>query len=176
MKKVILLFAIIAVTLATSCTKEKTIAIDSKQLIFNVDSVPVAGPLKETSVAKYDVDEFAKQNKINLGSFKEFKFKNILFKITAGNLRFDDYKFIKISIKTANKSEKEIVTQVDIPVGTDKEFTVTAIPNVNVLEYAQDGDVTMTFFTETKADHTPEGTITALPSIDALGITGGLFK
>lgn len=169
------LMAFIGITIL-SCSKDKGFEINSKQLVFNIDSLSVAGLVEETATAKYDVDEIAKQYDVKVGKLQSFKFKSIAFKIIEGDLRFDDFKFIKVSISANGLSLKDIVAKVDIPSGTDKEFTVTSIPDVDVLQYVEAGDITMTLNAETIKDHTKAAKIQATPSVDVLGLTSGFIK
>jgi hypothetical protein len=160
----------------TSCSKDKGFVINSKQLIFNIDSMTTAGPIEKTATAKYDVDEIAKQYDVKVGKLQSFKFKSIAFKITEGDLRFDDFKYIKVSISANGLSLKDIVAKIDIPAGTDKEFNVTSIPDVDVLPYVEAGDITMILNAETNKDHTKAAKIQATPSVDVLGLTTGFIK
>lgn len=177
MKKITFMSAvIIAIAVAfTACSKDKGFEINSKQLIFKIDSMSVAGPIEKTATAKYDVDEMAKQYDVKVGKLQSFKFKSIAFKITEGDLRFDDFKFIKVSIIANGLNTKEIVSKIDIPAGTDKDFTVTSIPDLDVLEYVEAGDITMTFNAETVKNHTKAATIQATPSVDVLGLATGFL-
>lgn len=178
MKKITLIttfiFAIIIVI--SSCSKDKGFEINSKQLIFKVDSMTTAGPIEKTATAKYDVDEIASQFDVKAGKLQSFKFKSIAFKITEGDLRFDDLKFIKVNITANGLSAKEIVAQIDIPSGTNKDFTVTSIPDLDVLQYVEAGDITMTFNAETNKNHTKSATIQATPSVDVVGLAKGFMK
>lgn len=178
MKKITFLSAalIALVFVFSSCSKDKGFEINSKQLIFTIDSMTTAGPIEEIATAKYDVDEIANQYDVKVGKLQSFKFKSIAFKITEGDLRFDDFKFIKVSITANGLTPKEIVAQVDIPAGTDKDFIVTGIPDLDVLQYVEAGDITMTFNTETVKNHTKAGTIQATPSVDVLGLATGFIK
>lgn len=178
MKKNIFFSAVIfSIAMAfSSCSKDKGFEINSKQLNFKVDSLSVAGPIETTATARYDVDEIAKQYDVKVGKLQTFKFKSIAFKITEGDLRFDDFKFIKVSIKANGLSIKEIVAQIDIPVGTDKDFTVASIPDLDVLQYVEAGDITMTFNAQTIKDHTKAAVIQATPSVDVLGLASGFLN
>ena len=178
MRKITFLSAIIASILLafSSCSKDKGFEINSKQLIFRIDSMPVAGPILKTATAKYDVDELAKQYDVKVGKLQSFKFKSVAFKIIEGDLRFDDFKFIYLSIVANGLNPIEIVSKIDIPIGTDKDFTVTSIPDLDVLKYVEAGDITMTFNTETVVNHTKAAVIQATPSVDVLGLASGFLK
>jgi len=160
----------------SACSKEKGFELNSEQLIFNLDAMSVKGPIEKTAVANYDVDAIAGQYDIKVGGLETFKFKSIAFEIIEGDFRFDDLKYIEISITSANLPEKNIVSKIDIPAGTDKQFTVNAIPEIDVLQYAKAGDITMKFKTETTKDSTNAAKIKATPTIDAMGIAAGLLK
>lgn len=160
----------------SACSKEKGFELNSEQLVFNIDAMTVQGPIEKTAVANYDVDVIAGQYDIKVGGLKTFKFKSIAFEVIEGDFRFDDLKYIEINITSANLPEKNIVSKIDIPAGTDKQFTVNAIPEIDVLQYAKAGDITMKFKAETTKSSTNAAKIKAIPTIDAMGMAAGLLK
>jgi hypothetical protein len=170
MKKITLLFLFtIAIgSIFSSCKKEDfgSIEVTSEQLIFNIDSIPLAGPYEKKSIGKWDVDEFAAQNKIDLKKgAKEFKFESCKMVITEGNLKFGDFKYIQVKVTADGLTAKDMIQRFDIPAGADKEINITNMPNVNFVEYAQAGDVTMELFTETTRNSVPKGVIRAYPKV-----------
>lgn len=173
MKKIILPFvvAIAVISIFNSCKKEDfgTIEVTSEQLIFNIDSIPLAGKYEKTSVGKWDVDEFATQNKIDLKKgAKEFKFKSCKMVITEGNLKFSDFKYVQVTVQSGTLPKLDMVARYEIPAGADKEINITNMPDVNFIEYAQEGDVTMDLVTETTRDFVPKGVIRAYPKVEIL--------
>jgi hypothetical protein len=173
MKKftLIFLFTLAIGSIFSSCEKEDfgTIEVTSEQLIFNIDSVPVAGKYEKTSVGKWDVDEWAAQNKIDLKKgFKEFKFESCKMVITEGNLKFSDFKYVQVTVLAPGLEKKDMIVRYDIPAGADKEINITNMPDINFVEYAQAGDVTMDFITETSRNNTPKGVVRAYPKVSVL--------
>lgn len=169
--KLLFIAALGLTIMLSSCEKEDfgTIEVTSEKLIFDIDSIPVAGPYQKTSVGKWDVDEWATQNKIDLKKgFKEFKYESIKLVITEGDLRLDDFKYIKMTAKAGSLSEKDVVSSYTVPPGTDKELVITTIPDFNFIEYAQAGDVTMNFYTETSKNHVKAGKIRCYPKVTVL--------
>jgi len=155
----------------SSCKKEDfgTIEVTSEQLIFNIDSIPIAGKYEKNSVGKWDVDEWAAQNKIDLKKgFKKFKFESCKMVITEGNLKFSDFKYVQITVTAPGLSAKEMIQRYEIPPSADKEINITNLPDVNFVEYAQAGDVTMAFITETSKNNTPKGVVRAYPKVSVL--------
>lgn len=173
MKKITLLSAlIIAISLVfSSCKKEKGFEINSEYLIFNVDSMSIAGPIEKTANLNYNLNTIANDFDMKVNKYKAFKFKSITFKIKEGDLRFDDIKYIKLNITAKGLSAKEILPSIEVPVGTDKEFTVSNMPELDVLNYIEAGDVVMTFAAETRVNHTKAAVIQAVPTVDILGLS-----
>ena len=55
--------------------------------------------------------------------------------------------------------------------GTDKEFTINNMPDVDVLNYIEAGNAMMTFSAETNTNNTKAAVIQAIPVVDVLGIS-----
>ena len=53
---------------------------------------------------------------------------------------------------------------------------MTSIPDLDVLQYVEAGDITMTFNAETNKNHTKAATIQASPSVDVVGLAKGFMK
>ena len=171
MKKITLLLLIAIGSFISSCKKEDfgTIEVTSEQLIFKIDSVPLAGKYEKSSVGKWDVDEWAAQNKIDLKKgFKEFKFQSCKMVITEGDLKFSDFKYVQVKVTAPGLSAKDMIQRFEIPTTADKEINITNLPDVIFVEYAQAGDVTMDFITETSKNNTPSGVIRAYPKVTVL--------
>jgi hypothetical protein len=171
-KNTFLSLLIIAVSFVfSSCKKEKGFEINSELLTFNVDSMSIAGPIEKTANLNYNLNTIAADYDLKLDKYKAFKFKSITFKIKEGDLRFDDIKFIKLNIIAKGLAIKEILPNIEVPVGTDKEFTVSNMPDIDVLNYIEAGDVVMTFAAETRVNHTKAAVIQAIPTVDVLGLS-----
>jgi hypothetical protein len=56
-------------------------------------------------------------------------------------------------------------------VGTDKEFTINNMPDIDVLNYIEAGNAVMTFMAETNVNNTKAAVIQAIPVVDVLGIS-----
>ena len=163
---------IVAISLAfSSCSKDKGFEINSKLLTFKVDSMSIAGPIEKTANLDYNLNTMASEFDVKVGKYKTFKFKSITFKITEGDLRFDDIKFIKLNIVANGLSPKEILPDFVIPAGTDKEFTINNMPDIDVLNYIEAGNAVMTFMAETNVNNTKAAVIQAIPVVDVLGIS-----
>jgi hypothetical protein len=173
MKKITLLSTLIAAVMLilTSCAKDKGFEINNEILTFKVDSMSVAGPIEKTANLNYNLNSLADEYKVKVGKYKAFKFKSIKFKITEGDLRFDDIKYIKLNIAAKGLSAKEVLPSIEIPTGTDKEFTVTKMPDLDVLEFIEAGDAVITFMAETNTNHTKAATIQMIPTVDVLGLS-----
>jgi hypothetical protein len=155
----------------SSCSKDKGIEINSELLTFKVDSMSIAGPIEKTASFNYNLNTIASEYDVKVGKYKAFRFKSITFKIVEGDLRFDDIKYIKLNIIANGLSAKEILPSIVIPTGTDKEFTVKSMPDLDVLNYIEAGNTVMTFSAETNTNHTKAAVIQAIPVVDVLGIS-----
>jgi hypothetical protein len=173
MKKITLLSLLIVTVsfLFSSCAKEEGFVINSEVLKFNVDSMSIAGPIEKTANLNYDLDVIANDFDLKVNKYKAFKFKSITFKIIECDLRFDDIKFIKLNITAKGLSAKEILPSIEVPVGTDKEFTVANMPDLDVLNYMEAGNVVITFAAETRVNNTKAAVIQAVPTVDVLGLS-----
>jgi hypothetical protein len=173
MKKITLLSTLLvaAVLFLASCAKDKGFEINSEVLTFKVDSMSIAGPIEKTANMNYDLKTIASDYDVKVGKYKAFKFKTITFKIIEGDLRFDDIKYIKLSITADGLGAKEILPSIEIPAGTDKEYTVKSMPDIDVLNYMEAGNVVMTFKAETNTNHTKAATIQVIPTVDVLGLS-----
>lgn len=173
MRKITLLSAVfIAIVVAlSSCAKDKGFELNSEYLSFKVDSMSIAGPIEKSAPIKYDLKTIATDYDVKVNKYKAFKFKSITFKIIEGDLRFDDIKYIKLNLTAKGLSAKEILPNIEIPVGTDKEFTVSKMPDLDVLEYMEAGDAVITFMAETNTNHTKAAVIQAIPTVDVLGLS-----
>jgi hypothetical protein len=173
MKK-ITLFSLVLLSfsfLFSACKKEKGFEINSEVLTFNVDSMSIAGPITKSANLNYDLNTIASEFDVKVGKYKAFKFKSITFKIKEGDLRFDDIKFIRLNITANGLSAKEILPNIEIPVGTDKEFTVSKMPELDVLNYIEAGNAVITFSAETRVNNTKAAVIQAIPTVDILGLS-----
>jgi hypothetical protein len=173
MRKITFLATIIAAfaLLFTSCSKDKGFEINSEKFSFKVDSMSIAGPIEKTANLNYDLKTIASDYDVKVGKYKAFKFKSITFKIIEGDLRFDDIKYIKLNITASGLGAKEILPSIEIPTGTDKEYTVKSMPDLDVLNYMEAGNVVMTFQAETNTNHTKAATIQVIPTVDVLGLS-----
>jgi hypothetical protein len=154
-----------------SCTKDKGFEINSELLTFKVDSMTFAGPIEKTANLNYNLSSIATDYDVKVNKYKSFKFKSITFKITEGGLRFDDIKYIKLNITANGLSAKEILPSIVVPPGTDKEFTVNNMPDLDVLDYVDAGNAMITFMAETNTNNTKAAVIQAIPVVDVLGIS-----
>lgn len=163
---------ILAISIAfSSCSKDKGFEINSELLTFNVDSMSIQGPIEKTAKLNYNLNTIANDYDVKVGKYKTFKFKSITFKIIEGGLRFDDIKYIKLNITANGLSAKEILPNIEIPAGTDKEFTVNNMPDINVLDYMEAEDAVITFMAETNTNNTKAAVIQAIPVVDVLGLS-----
>jgi 5-methylcytosine-specific restriction endonuclease McrBC GTP-binding regulatory subunit McrB len=76
-----------------------------------------------------------------------------------------------LNITANGLSAKEILPSIEIPSGTDKEYTVNNMPDLDVLNYMEAGNVVMTFQAETNTNHTKAATIQVVPTVDVLGLS-----
>jgi hypothetical protein len=173
MKKITLLpILVLAISLLfSSCVKDKGFEINTKVLSFKVDSMSIAGPIEKSANLDYNLNTIASEFDVKAGKYQTFKFKSITFKIIEGDLRFDDIKFIRLNIVANGLSPKEILPDFNIPVGTDKEFTINNMPDIDVLNYIEAGNAVMTFIAETNVNNTKAAVIQAIPVVDVLGIS-----
>ncbi len=174
MKKftLLFLFTLAIGSIFSSCEKEDfgTIEVTSEQLIFNIDSIPLAGTYEKTSVGKWDIKAWADANKIDLSKgAKEFKFKSCKMVITEGNLKFSDFKYVQVTVQSGTLPKLDMIARYTIPKGADKEINIDDLmTDVNFIEYAQEGDVTMDLVTETTRNFVPKGVIRAYPRVEVL--------
>ena len=175
MKKIILTsaaFALLAFGMHSCKRGTSTLAINSQELYYDLDSIPAKGWYSLTKIAKYDVDEFCAQNNIKKEWLQNMTFKDIQFDIVSGQLKFTDYDSIGVDVWVTGEDTVKIITKQVMDSTTftadKKSATFKTDSTFNALEYVSKGDVYMKVKLHAAHNHVPAGRVHATPHVDVL--------